>query len=163
MVLIHLVVEVVEGHIEACRHCLTRRLPWEPRWTSTLSWRASSQSRSPALTSRVSTSDHATTMETSSWQPHQTSSAPPTSQRARLVPFLLDPESTEAEIPWFSDPLSPSRTFSCPSSREPSGPRPQSPMPPARLLPACTSGLPSTTNPLTLSDNKFSTHHSKKK
>ena len=24
MVLIHLVVEVVEGHIEACRHCLTR-------------------------------------------------------------------------------------------------------------------------------------------
>merc|ERR1711863_66318 len=84
----------------------------------------------------------ATMMETSSWQPHQTSSAPPTSQRARLVPFLLDPESTEAEIPWFSDPLSPSRTFSCPSSREPSGPRPQSPMPPARLLPACTSGLP---------------------
>merc|ERR1712203_979626 len=119
--------------------------------------RASSPSRSPALTSRVSTSDHATTMEMSSWQPHQTSSAQPTSQRARLAPSLLDPEFTEAETPWFSDPSSPSRTSSCPSSREPSGPRPPSPTPPVRLLPACSSGPLSTTNLLTLSDNKFST------
>merc|ERR1712088_1042212 len=98
----------------------------------------------------------------SSWQPHQTSSAQPTSQRARLAPSLLDPEFTEAETPWFSDPSSPSRTSSCPSSREPSGPRPPSPTPPVRLLPACSSGPLSTTNLLTLSDNKFSTHHSVK-
>merc|ERR1711971_632013 len=139
----------------------TRRWPWEPRLTSTLSWRASSPSRSPALTLRASTSDHATTMETSSCQLHLTSSAPPTSQRARLALSLLDPECTEAETPPCSDPSSPSRTSSCPSSRDPSGPRPPSPTPPGLLLPACSSGPPSTTKLLTLSDNKFSTHHKK--
>merc|ERR1711934_227274 len=101
------------------------------------------------------------TMEMSSCQLHLTSSAPPTCQRARLALSLLDPEPTEAETPWCSDPSSPSRTSSCPSSREQSGPRPPSPTPPARLLPACSSGPLLTTNLLTLSDNKFSTHHKK--
>merc|ERR1711863_88870 len=140
---------------------LNEEVAVEPRWTSTLSWRASSPSRSPASTLRASTSDHATTMETSSCQLHLTSSAPPTCQRARLAPSPLDPESTEAETPSCLDPSSPSRTSSCPSSREPSGPRPPSPTPPGLLLPACLSGPPSTTNLLTLSDNKFSTPHSK--
>merc|ERR1712037_839291 len=112
---------------------------------------------------RASTSDHATTMEMHSCQPHLTSSAPPTCQRARLALSPLDPEPTEAETPSCSDPSSPSRTSSCPSSREPSGPRPPSPTPPAPLLPACSSGPPSTTNFLTLSDNKFSTQQKKKK
>merc|ERR1712183_899730 len=109
----------------------------------------------------MGTSDHATTMEMSSCQLHLTSSAPPTCQRARLAPSHLDPESMEAETPSCSDPSSPSRTSSCPSSREPSGPRPPSPTPPGLLLPACSSGPPSTTKLLTLSDNKFSSPQKK--
>merc|ERR1712168_469680 len=59
--------------------------------------KASSPSRSPASTSRVSTSGHAIMMETSFFQPRQTSFAPPPCQRAKPALFLLDPECTEAE------------------------------------------------------------------
>merc|ERR1711971_555471 len=105
----------------------------------------------------MGTSDHAPTTVTHSRHLQQTSFARPTCQKARLAPSLLHQESTVVETPSQSDPSGPSPTSSSPSSRAQSGPRPQSPTPLVQLLLACLSGPLSTTNLLTISENKLFT------